>query len=114
MSITYSPDGKIIASASHSIIKLWNQQGQELQSIKALNCGVITFSPNSKVIASGANGEIKIWRCLDGREIQSLSPFMKGVYNKIAYSLCFSHDGNMIASTFGDRIVLWFITLIIY
>ncbi|MCC5632444.1 hypothetical protein LC613_33000 [Nostoc sphaeroides CHAB 2801] len=72
-SISFSPDSKIIASASKDgTVKLWNLEGRELKTFKANssqkyladknNIGVasVTFSPNGKTLAYGDSETGKI------------------------------------------------------
>ncbi|MEH2102529.1 MAG: hypothetical protein V7K76_22815, partial [Nostoc sp.] len=57
--------GKTIASASDDkTVKLWNLQGQELQTLKGHSSGVssVAFSPNGKTIASASDDKtVKLW-----------------------------------------------------
>ncbi|MBD1861499.1 MULTISPECIES: WD40 repeat domain-containing protein [Trichocoleus] len=105
-SVSFSPDGKTIASASDdNTIKLWNLQGQEIKSLKGHNGYVlsVSFSPDGKTIASASgDNTIKLWN-LQGQEIKSL----KG-HNGSVYSVSFSPDGKTIASASDDNTIkLW-------
>ncbi|NEP75869.1 MAG: hypothetical protein F6K25_30370 [Okeania sp. SIO2G4] len=64
-SIAFSPDGETIASGSaDNTVKLWNRQGQLLQTLKGHENFVysIAFSPDGETIASGsADNTVKLW-----------------------------------------------------
>ncbi len=95
-SVSFSPDGKIIASASaDNTIKLWNAKNGTLwRSLIGHTNSVwsVSFSPNGKIIASTASdGMIKIWN-VDGSLIKTI----KG-HNSILLDVSFSFDGTILA-----------------
>ncbi|MEQ9237690.1 TIR domain-containing protein [Coleofasciculus sp. E2-BRE-01] len=105
-SLTFSPDGKMIASGSaDNTIKLWNLQGQELHTLKGHKDWVISlaFSPNGKMIASASwDRTAKLWN-LQGELLYTFKGHQEGVT-----SIAFSPDGKMIASASADKIIkLW-------
>ncbi|MEM9119453.1 MAG: hypothetical protein AAGD09_16470, partial [Cyanobacteria bacterium P01_F01_bin.56] len=56
-SVTFSPDGDTIASASgDGTVKLWSRQGEELQTLEGHRDWVssVTFSPDGDTIASAS------------------------------------------------------------
>jgi WD40 repeat protein len=61
----FSPDGKTITSGSDdNTVKLWNLNGQELQTFKGHSSTVISvvFSPDGKTITSGSSDStVKLW-----------------------------------------------------
>ncbi|PSB08499.1 hypothetical protein C7B62_16480 [Pleurocapsa sp. CCALA 161] len=64
--ITYSPDGKIIASASwDQTIKLWNTHtGELIKTLKTYQDGIntIAFAPDGQTLISGSEDKtIKLW-----------------------------------------------------
>ena len=105
-SVEFSPNGKIIATASKDrTVKLWNLQGKEIQTIKGHREGVgsVAFSPNGKIIATASEDKtVKLWN-LQGKEIQTLKGHREGVG-----SVAFSPNGKIIATASKDKTVkLW-------
>lgn len=76
-SISFSPDGKYIASGGmDSTINLWEVNGRrEIKTFKGHNGKVysVSFSPSGKYIVSGgSDNEIKLWDIVNDKEIMTL------------------------------------------
>ncbi|GFE71067.1 CHAT domain-containing protein [Chroococcus sp. FPU101] len=105
-SISFSPDGQIIASASgDQTIKLWKRDGTLLKTIPAHEGEVydVIYSPDGQIIASASGDKtIKIWN-RDGTLLKTLTGHQGEVYD-----LAFSPDGQIIASASGDKTIkIW-------
>ncbi|GAX44992.1 peptidase C14 caspase catalytic subunit p20 [Tolypothrix sp. NIES-4075] len=105
-SVSFSPDGQMLASAStDTTIKLWNRHGKLLHTLRGHSDGVnsVSFSPDGQIIASaGTDATIKLWS-RDGKLLKTLSGHNDGVN-----SVAFSPDGQMIVSgSDDDSIKLW-------
>ncbi|MEG4446326.1 hypothetical protein QUB47_31080 [Microcoleus sp. AT9_B5] len=106
--ISFSPDGKFIASSSKDkTVKLWNRDGSEkkpaLQGKYENEFTSVAFSPDSQIIAAGnKDNKIYLWR-LNGTSIKPLTGHSDGVTN-----IRFSPDGKTIVSASRDNSVrLW-------
>jgi WD40 repeat protein len=105
--LTFSADGKTLASAADDCIKLWDvQAGKELATLTGHKSVVfsVAFSRDGKVLVSGSNdGEVKRWD-LTTRKARTLL-FRKNI---AVYALAFSPDGKTLAAAGSDgSIVLW-------
>ncbi|MFM2062025.1 MAG: hypothetical protein RLZZ507_1695 [Cyanobacteriota bacterium] len=114
--VAFSPDGKMIVSASGSAdakdnsIRLWDLQGNPIGKTFREHTNIITsvaFIPNGKMIASGSNDNtVRLWN-LKGEQLLKID------LPAPARSLAFSPDGKMIAvgvsgvSVDSGAIYLW-------
>jgi WD40 repeat protein len=99
--VTFSPDGKTIASSSDNrTSKLWSLAGRELATFVG---GSIEFSPDGSTLASGsADGTIKLWGT-NGREIRTIRGHIGSVSG-----ISFHPDGQFFASASNDGTMrLW-------
>jgi WD40 repeat protein/uncharacterized caspase-like protein len=104
-SVSFSPKGNTLVSASHNIIELWRLDGTLLHTIKGHGGRVwsVSFSPDGQTIASGsADQTVRLWK-LDGTVLQRFRGHTAPVW-----SVSFSPDGQMVASGSDDKTVrLW-------
>ncbi|HAJ59496.1 MAG TPA: type IV secretion protein Rhs [Cyanobacteria bacterium UBA8543] len=103
-SVTFSPDGSIVASASDdATVKLWSQQGKLLHTLRHDDTvRSVVFSPDGSMIASASDDKtVKLWN-QQGKLLYTLG------HNAAAKSVVFSPDGSMIASASDDKTAkLW-------
>ena len=106
-SVSFSPDGQVLASGSYATIKLWDVGSQrEIATLKGHSNTVrsVSFSPDGQVLASGSKDKtIKLWDVGSRREIATLTGHRNGVS-----SVSFSPDGQVLASGSSDKTIkLW-------
>jgi WD40 repeat protein len=106
-SISYSPDGRFLVSASEDgTIKIWDAAaGEEVQTLSGNGAEVLeaVFSPNGNQIASvSADGEIKIWALrfqdagITARELRSIkgAPTKRIIFDPNNYRRLVSGSNN--------------------
>ncbi|MCZ8121511.1 MAG: hypothetical protein O9295_26540 [Microcystis sp. LE18-22.4A] len=106
-SVTFSPDGQLIASASADrTIRLWSREGEEIKILNGHKDWVrdVCFSPDGQLIASAsADRTIRLWS-REGEEIK-IAPME---HQDRVNSISFSPDGKIIVSSSDDHTIkLW-------
>lgn len=104
--LTFSPDGRIIAStSSDNTIKLWERSGKLIRTLQGHTDDVnqTAFSPDGNLLASSGNdGTVRLWDLNDG----SVKVF-EGHIGWVS-GLNFAPNGNRLASSGADDTIrLW-------
>ncbi|MDZ8110687.1 MAG: hypothetical protein RM338_34510, partial [Nostoc sp. DedQUE12a] len=101
LSVSFSPNGKTIATASSDkTARLWNLQGRLLQEFKEHQGSVwgVSFSPDGKTIATASSDNTaRLWK-LQGRLLQEFKEHQGSVL-----SVSFSPDDKTIATAGDDH-----------
>ena len=100
-SISFSPDGSMLATGSWGEIRFWDvNTGETLQTLTGTSwVESISFSPDGSMLATGSWGEIRFWDVNTGETLQTLTGGSS--------SISFSPDGSTLATGSGTSVRFW-------
>ncbi len=113
-SMTYSPDGKIIATSGlDSSVSLWDPvSGKKIKKINIDGFGwFVEFSPDGKYLATGGNPDVKVIEMSSGKVILTLKGYIydpMNTANNDTFTAVFSPNGLNLITGGADRTIrIW-------
>ncbi len=102
-SISFSPDGSMLAIGSGDEIRFWDvNTGETLQTLTGhTSVKSISFSPDGSTLATASGDEIRFWDVNTRETLQTLTGHTS------VKSISFSPDGSTLATASGDEIRFW-------
>ncbi|MEQ9370988.1 MAG: TIR domain-containing protein [Coleofasciculus chthonoplastes F3-SA18-01] len=103
--VSFSPDGQIIATNSDDTVKLWRRDGTLINTLKGHERGVglVKFRPDSQIVVTTSyDGTVRLWERNGARRITI------DAHEGWITDVTFSPDGQTIATASADKTVkLW-------
>ncbi|NEO00908.1 MAG: WD40 repeat domain-containing protein [Moorea sp. SIO3I7] len=103
-SMTFSPDGNLLATSGSGTAQLWDLSGKKVAELTtAYPYGVvsISFSPNGKLLATaGLDGIVKLWDLESKLQVAEFNAEDRGQVR----DLSFSPDGKLLAMVRNDGV----------
>jgi WD40 repeat protein/serine/threonine protein kinase len=105
LSLDYSPDGGILASAGDdSVVRLWSPEGLPIGQLDGHDGRIqrAVFNHDGSLLAAGGNsGEVVVWGAL------SNPPLARFAANPVIRELTFSPDGPLATGGDSSGVMLW-------
>ncbi|MFN0055579.1 MAG: protein kinase domain-containing protein [Planctomycetales bacterium] len=107
--LAFSPDGRLVATAGHPVVKIWNvETGTPIRDLEASDLvggagDKLTFTPDGRFLATAGSGTVQVWDVATGRAVVNFRGHGSGRIDGLA----FSADTRRLATASEREVKLW-------